>query len=70
MELFYWTALTMCSMTKFTFPGGAITRDDSRAAARALVHCGELYPNSPCVGELRRVSIRNYHVICSAIKKE
>lgn len=64
------TLVAACAMTKFTFPGGAITKDDSRAAERALVHCGELYPASPCVGELRRVSIRNYHVICSAVKKE
>lgn len=70
MELFYWTALTMCSMTKFTFPGDDITEDDSRAALRALTHCVELYPQSPCVKELRRVEPLTYRVICGGYDKE
>lgn len=70
MELFYWTALTMCSMTKFTFDGGDITEDDVRAAERALTHCVELYPTSPCVRELRRVKPLTYRVVCGGYDRE
>lgn len=75
-ELFYWAALTACSMTKFTLPEGyplddiEITDDDSRAALRALTRCVELYPQSPCVRELRRVKPLTYHVICGSYDRE
>lgn len=58
-----------CPNTTIVNKSGDWTTQDRQAFASANQHCKEIYPDSPCLKEFRKMEEGIYEAICGEPKK-